>query len=399
MSSGPSTQTTTNVQSTAPSNPDVNPTLSKLLKGVQSQYDANPNGVNVDMNLYGGLGGTTQNALGSLLSGANNPTYSNAVNQGLSYNSALGAAGGFANGQAGDVGNIRGVGAQFGQIASQPGGFVSGQAGDVGNIRGVGSQFGQIASQSANPSLTENTLMQTALGNRYGMNDPGYAALRSGLQDDVTTANLSAFNNSGMFGSDSNRGQLTRDLTRELGGLDYANFQNDRDQQMRALSSIEGMRQQGVNNRLSSLGAQQGAAQSAFGMDQQGLSNRMNALGAQQGAAQSAFGMGQQGVNNAMAAQAALPGLYQASLAPMQAALAAGQMQDADRQAQLQAQYEQRTRAAQAPTDYLAKLSSLLAGNAATGGSTSTGSSTVPIQQPSPLQLLLGGGLGLASLF
>jgi len=256
---GPSTQTTTNVASTAPSNPDVNPTLSKLLKGVQSQYDANPGGVNVDMNLYAGQGGTTQGALGSILSGANNPA--------------------------------------------------------------AGQAFGKTFSE----------VSDIAAGNRFGMNDPGYAALRSNLQNDVTTGNLSAFNNSGLFGSDSNRKQLTNDLTSALGGLDYQNFQSDIARQ-----------------------------QQAQGMQAQSFSNTM------------------------------LPG---------QTALGVGQMQDADRQAQLQALYEQRTRAAQAPTDQLAKLSSILAGNAASGGMNSSSSSTVPIQQPNPLQLLLGGGLGMAGLF
>jgi hypothetical protein len=211
------------------------------------------------MNLYGGMGGTTQGALGSMLSGSQDP--------------------------------------RFGQA--------------------FGNTFDEVS--------------DIAAGNRFGMNDPGYAALRSGLENDVTTANLSAFNNSGMFGSDSNRGQLTKDLTRELGGLDYSNFQSDIARQQQA----------------------QAAQASAYG--------------------------------NTM-----LPG---------KTALGIGQMQDTDRQAALQAEYEQKTRAAQGPTDYLAKLSSLLAGNAAAGGMSSTSSSTVPVQQPNPLQLLLGGGLGLASLF
>lgn len=258
MSSGPSTQTTTNVSSTAPSNPDVNPTLSKLLKGVQSQYDANPNGINVDMNLYGGLGGTTNNALSGILSGSQNPQYSQAF----------------------------------------------------------GNTFADMA--------------DTAAGNRLGEKDPGYAALRSNLINDVTTNDLSAFNNSGLFGSDSNRKSLSQGLGTALGGLDMQQYNQSLQRQQQA---------------------------------QQGLA-----------------------------------GAYQNTFLPQQTALGVGQMQDADRQAQLQAQFEQQTRAAQAPTDYLAKLSSLLAGNAATGGSTTSGSSTVPIQQPSPLQLLLGGGLGIASL-
>lgn len=251
---GTTYQTTT--QSTAPSNPDVNPTLSKLLKGVQAQYDANPQGYFFDKPLYAGTGATTDNALSSILSGANNPA--------------------------------------------------------------AGQAFGD----------TFNEVSDIAAGNRFGMNDPGYAALRSGLENDVTTANLSAFNNSGMFGSDSNRSQLTRDLTRELGGLDYQNFQSD--------------------------------------------------------------------IARQQAAQAAQAGAFKNTLLPGQAALSVGQMQDADAQAALQAESDHYLREKGAPTDYLAKLSSLLAGNAATGGTSS--STTTPIQQPNPLQMLLGGGLGLAGL-
>jgi hypothetical protein len=258
MPSGQSTQTTTNVASSAPSNPDVNPTLSKLLKGVQGQYDANPNGINVDMNLYGGMGGTTNNALGSMLSGSQDPRYSQAF----------------------------------------------------------GNTFDDMA--------------DTAAGGKLGQNDPGYAALRSNLINDVTTNDLSAFNNSGMFGSDSNRKSLSQGLGTALGGLDMQQYN--------------------------------------------------------------------QGIARQQQAQAGLSDAYGNTMLPGKTALGIGQMQDTDRQAALQADYEQRTRAAQGPTDYLAKLSSLLAGNAATGGMNSTSSSTSPIQQPNPLQLLLGGGLGLASL-
>lgn len=254
MPSGQSTQTT--VQSTAPSNPDVNPTLSKLLKGVQTQYDANPEGYFFDKSLYAGTGQTTDNALASMLSGANNPA--------------------------------------------------AGQA--------FGNTFGEVS--------------DIAAGNRFGMNDPGYAAMRGKLQDDVTTANLSAFNNSGMFGSDSNRSQLTNDLTTALGGLDYQNFQSDIARQERA--------------------------------------------------------------------QGAMAGAFNNTLLPSQTALKVGQLQDADAQAALQGESDLFLREKGAPTDYLAKLSSLLAGNAATGGTNST--TTTPIQQPNPLQLLLGGGLGLMSL-
>jgi hypothetical protein len=72
-------------------------------------------------------------------------------------------------------------------------------------------------------------------------------------------------------------------------------------------------------------------------------------------------------------------------------------LQDADAQAALQGESDLALRQFNAPTDFLAKLSSILAGNAASGGTSS--STTTPIQQPNPLQLLLGGAIGAGSLF
>src|SRR5690606_37721005 len=117
MGGGGTTQTT-QVASSAPSNPDVNPTLSKLLKGVQSAYDANPQGSFFDKSLYAGMGGTTSGALGSMLSGSQDPRYGNAFN------------------------------------------------------------------------ATFDDMADTAAGGKMGMNDPGYAALRSNLINDVTTNDL-----------------------------------------------------------------------------------------------------------------------------------------------------------------------------------------------------------------
>lgn len=250
---GPTTQTTT--ATTAPSNPDVNPTLSKLLQGVQSAYDANPMGSFYDKPLYAGMGATTNRALDEMLDGQ------------------------------------------------------------------------RVAETAFSNTFAD--MQHTAEGRKFGEAAPGYADLRRGIIDDVTTANLDAFNNSGMFGSDSNRESMSRGIGEALSGMDYNNYQNDIARQERA--------------------------------------------------------------------QAGLAGAYANTGLPVQRTLGVGQMRDADEQARLQAEYDRFSRGEGAQTDQLAKLSSILAGNAAVGGTNS--SSTVPIQQPSPMQLLLGGGLGAASLF
>lgn len=255
MPENKTTETTT--QQVVPSNPDVNPTLSKLLKGVQAQYDAAPQGFYVNKPLYAGTGAATDSALSSMLSGANDPMYSGAFRD------------------------------------------------------------------------TFSDMADTAAGNKFGMNDPGYAALRSKIASDTLTGTNRAFNESGLFGADSNQREAGRGLADALAGLDYGNFQNDIAREERA--------------------------------------------------------------------QAGLAGAFQNTGLPASRALQVGQLMDQDAQAALMADADLQSRRFNAPTDFLAKMSSILAGNAATGGSTST--TTSPVTQPNPLQTILGGLLGAGALF
>lgn len=186
---------TTSSSSTTPANKDVNPTVSKLLKGLQGQYDS---GVAVyDKSLYPGVGGTTQNAWQTMLNAADNPDYSNAVG-------------------------------------------------------GAISDFGDIAA-----------------GNRYGLNDPGYATLRGNIQSDVMRDVNKTFGGSGLFGSDSNMEAAGEGLGNALAGLDYTNFQNDRSWQAQAAQMLPG---------LYSASLAPGAAQGAVGAAQDA-----DALAARQG--------------------------------------------------------------------------------------------------------------------
>lgn len=61
-----------------------------------------------------------------------------------------------------------------------------------------------------------------AAGNELGINDPLYAGQRQRLISDVTGKVNNTFNNSGLFGSDSNVKGLTSQLTDSLGALDLA---------------------------------------------------------------------------------------------------------------------------------------------------------------------------------
>lgn len=77
-----------------------------------------------------------------------------------------------------------------------------------------------------------------AAGNELGQNDPGYAALRAKLQNDVTTGVNGSFNNSGLFGSDSNVKSLTSGLTDSLGALDYKQYSDSLARQSEAANLL-----------------------------------------------------------------------------------------------------------------------------------------------------------------
>jgi hypothetical protein len=115
-----------------------------------------------------------------------------------------------------------------------------------GTPSAVNTGFGMQYSAAMNPeymrgvSGATSELSDIASGKRFGMNDPGYAAMRAGLQDDVTTGVNATLEGSGRFGSTSHAKALTSELTKSLGGLDYGNFQNDQARQMQAISAMPG---------------------------------------------------------------------------------------------------------------------------------------------------------------
>ncbi len=151
--------TETRTQTSAPSNPDVNPTISRLLQGVQGTYGSTS---------AAGTPAAMTSGWASQLSAANNPDYA------------------------------RGV---------------------TGSTR----ELADIAS-----------------GSRFGMDDPGYAAMREGVLDDVVTGQNSVSLTDGRFGSTVHGDAVGRAATQTLAGLDYANLQNDQQRQMQAISALPG---------------------------------------------------------------------------------------------------------------------------------------------------------------
>lgn len=136
-----------------------------------------------------------------------------------------------------------------------------------------------------------------AAGNELGMQDPGYAALRAKLENDVLKSTNTSFNQSGLFGSDSNQKAAASGLADSLGALDYQQYSNSLDRQS--------------------------------------------------------------------SAAAMLPQLFSAGQLPASIQQSIGAAQDADAAAK-----------AAGPTDYLGKLSSIMAGQAGAAGTTTSQPST-----------------------
>lgn len=131
--------------------------------------------------------------------------------------------------------------------------YAAAYGGEAG-LKGAFNYASDMAKGPAGPSLTE----QRFGGTNYGTEAPGYQTLRNKLVDDVTTNNLAAFNNSGMFGSDDNRSSLAEGLTNGLAAMDMDQYQRGQALERQDVSAIEGMRQQGINNSMgagASLGA------------------------------------------------------------------------------------------------------------------------------------------------
>lgn len=339
---GDTHETTTSTQSTAPSNPKVTETVNQLLGGVQSEYAKGPQPFNES--LYAGVGPTTQAAWALGKSTANNPAYSAGINSGINYNSSLAGSGGLAGG----------MGA------------------DIAGTRGVAGQFGALAGSARAPSLTENTLLDVAQGKYLNETDPNFQAMIDRAANGTAADINAAIGSNGRYASNVHANALGEQLgaLRTNAAWQERNMQLGR--QTDALAAIEGQRQQGFNNQASALSAQLAGLGQSFGMDQQG-------------------------VNNAFAAQTMLPGLFSAAQLPAAAYGAIGAAEDADKQAALMGRYDLQQRQANARSDQLAKLSSILSGNAAASGSTTTATNTTPT---TPWwQTGLGLGLGAAGLF
>lgn len=166
------------VQTSTPSNPDVNPTISRLLQGVQGTYGSTS---------AAGTPAAMTSGWASQLSAANNPDYASGVN-------------------------------------------------------GAIKDFADVAA-----------------GNRFGQDDPGYAAVRQGAIDDTLTNVNSSFLTDGRFGSTVQGEAAGRGVSQTIAGLDYGNQQQDIARQQAAAQMLPSM---------FAAGQSPGAVQTAVGQQQ-----------------------------------------------------------------------------------------------------------------------------------
>lgn len=114
---------------------------------------------------------------------------------------------------------------------------------------GATTQQGQNMALSAagNPDFTSGiggalkSFGNAAAGNDFGTNDPGYATLRANAANDAQSLINGQFNNSGRFGGGSNAKAVGEGVTNAIAGLDYTNFQNDRNWQTQAAGLLPGL--------------------------------------------------------------------------------------------------------------------------------------------------------------
>ena len=278
--------TTSTTSTSGSANPTVTATLDKLLGpggGVQGIFDAGPHVFN--QSLFQPAGTTTQNAWDAALGAANNPAYGTGVSSGLTANNTLLANGGLTDTQRGNLTDIGNLADTYGRMAIDP------------------------ASTQAGQNLIES----------------------------VTRNTNSAFNNSGLFGSDNNQTALARGLTQGLGDL-----------------------QQGY------LSGQGSTLANAFGMGQQGVANQAGAIGN-------------------------LSTLFSAGQAPSATAGAIGSAQDANAQGILTGNADLYSRQNNAKLNLLQQLMGTFTGAAPVGGTTTT-----QTQPATPWwQSAIGLGLGL----
>lgn len=125
-----------------------------------------------------------------------------------------------------------------------------------------------------------------AAGNRFGTNDPGFAALRQRTIDDTLNSVNKSFSNANLFGSDANVRAASEGVGNAIAGLDYGNYQQDIARQQQASAILPQLFSAGQlpSSIQQSVGASQDAATQA------GAKGKLSTLADYIAAAQGTYG-------------------------------------------------------------------------------------------------------------
>lgn len=133
------------------------------------------------------------------------------------------------------TGAVNTLAGRIGSLASQPGGTSY-----VAPSSTTTSSWDQALTAADNPAYTNgiagaiSSFGNRAAGGELGMNDPGYAALRNKVAGDTASRINTTFNNSGLFGSDSNMKAAGEGIAGALAGLDYGQYTDSLNRQTQA---------------------------------------------------------------------------------------------------------------------------------------------------------------------
>lgn len=365
---------TTTTQS-GPTDPKVGQTLDQLLGGIQDVWKTGPQVY--PHSLYSPPGATTQSAwnqgstfANGLLNSGGLTSGQQSANRGLSNigagYAALGDNNGLTSAQSGAQGMLGHLYGSFGSLADNNG-LTAAQGTDLGKLTGLGKSY-------------------AGLSGAYDQNAPGYQTLRNKLSQDALSSVNTMFGGSGRLGSGLDYQQAATGVANALAPLDYQNYQNSVNNKYKSIDEQQGllgnafnMAQTGVGNQANAFGSQANIANSIFGNSQTGVSNQANSLAGQQGIFDQLFNNGQQGVANQNNALATLGGI--------------GSAQDANRQGILTGNANLWDAQHNGKLGLLSQIMAALNGSAQLGGTTQTQTTN-----PSLLQLLLGGAIGIGGL-
>lgn len=124
---------------------------------------------------------------------------------------------------------------RIGSLAGQPGGTSY-----VAPSSTTTASWDQALSAADNPAFSGgisgaiSSFGNRAAGGELGMMDPGFAALRDKVAGDTMSRVNSTFNNSGLFGSDSNMKAAGEGVAGALAGLDYQQYSDSLARQTQA---------------------------------------------------------------------------------------------------------------------------------------------------------------------